>query len=311
MPFSEKTNVANIDEILTDLVSFAVTHAGFTDEGVVADDSFPGLNARSNSYHMSKNGMYYHLLCETGYSKYHTNIGLLLSKGYNGSGLGGTTHRPRYMCNASTHDVTSNFIKRWFFTDGKMVSVVLESRSNHFVHFGLGDIDKIGTFTGGQVVYGNFCDHAYKDNSINRWLYSSPWHNSNSIMFSKDGNSGSSQVYMPEGYNNEYDYLTSKNTTTGGMSGSVSGTLDNLIKHAVHPLTNRTVMFPNYIFKETNDALIPIGSVNQMRVTNINHITPREIVYDKWQVFPLTLKHGNAYYAPNSEHLAIAYYRDE
>lgn len=159
---------ADFDTVMTNLVTFATTNAGFVDE-TVADPATIDFNRNGEDpttgtagkvWRLSKNGVYFHF----GYSDLRqlnsTNgncelfgclMATTLQTAMNGSNNLGTTTQGRYTT-VPLFTLSGPYENAYYYSQGQSVAMVLEVTPNVFLHVLFGTLDKFGSFTGGEFI---------------------------------------------------------------------------------------------------------------------------------------------------------------
>ena len=178
MAYSENIVVSTMQAVIDNIVSFAVTNAGYIDEGDIAA-GLPG-DFTTTFKRISKNGMYYYF-----YGATFTNVaqteGVVCSKmmkvlptiaNYD------SATNAQYNQTKSNTWINSNgpFVGLNLYTDGNGIGIVLEVYSDVYCHLAFGEIDQTSTWTGGQYLMGNYIifksgsDYVWS-NAINQHIY--------------------------------------------------------------------------------------------------------------------------------------------
>ena len=179
----------------------------------------------------------------------------------------------------------------WFFGDAGYVHVVARIRAERYTHLQLGDLVKIGTWTGGQYLAGTVI--AADDG------------NADALSFSGSFRDGSATIRA------DIDGLTNawQNTGGGGSTRFCRGAFEaaaqagNLMGHLAAAAPNdwngRSPMWPLLMMLDRTgsaDSYSIAGYPADMRYLNIRFIEPEETVVvgaDEWLVFPHMIKTQN------------------
>lgn len=318
MPYSGPIPVATLDNFLAALVGWAVTNAGFTDEGTTAAPS--GRN--TDMYRISKGGMYWWFMgypISYGYSagviemRMQTALPTAANYSSNSVGPNEITRCDLY----ANHD--GPYTAYNFFSDaaGTVVHAVLEVFPNVFNHISFGEVTKYGTWPGGQ------------------YLTTQYYRNTTNLMFSGgtppfadhiNSSSYGSFVHYPKGAFGDYrDYAefgtksndqwaagctfgATETTTTTSHYASPFGMFWGL---GPNGWNQRAALWPQYLllYRPTLDRLFLAGHVPGVKFVHMGAIEPKDVVESEWEVFPLTQKAGDIAVAPISLNSGLAYQR--
>lgn len=324
MAYSGPIAVSTLDDLLQDLVDWAVANAGFTDEG---NTSPPSGRTTTYMYRLSKGGMYWYFMADTatvggsddGYIEFRCQTALPTSSNYNSTSVG----PPKISRAQIWRNTTGPFTAYNFFTDGSCVHVVLEVSSGVFCHFSFGKVTKFGTWTGGEyttswysISYTTVGDVGYEFTGG-----TVPFEGGNSSSSTSEGH-----VYYPYGSYGDYrDWAPIRSSEVNNQLARFC-TLSNLSTFATsynialagpmfmcggNSINQRAAMVPQYLMLhvETIDNLFLAGYADHIKFLNMEFITPKNIVEVEWEVFPIIQKAGDKTVAPITGNLALAYRR--
>lgn len=325
MAWTGPTAAANVDAVLTDLVAFAVTNAGFTDEGSLAGSG----SMTSDLYRLSKGGIYWafrgYQYTKSGFG----TIGRIEARVMHVlPTVANFTTMSAGQRNFSRSDLYGNyngaFTGYYFFTDGVSVNMALEVNPNVFTHLSFGNVTKYGTWTGGEYVSGVYCDYFYSTTSEWRWGSSTGPYFSGGI---ETTNYEGAVRHIPGAAYGDYrDYAGVRSTQTDNqcarfvMPVNVTdpvSTLDQrsmigrLLRDTPSTYNQRACLFPTYLrlWNPTLSLWHLAGHVDNVRVLNMELIDPKELVDVDWMVFPQIAKFGDISSNAVSGSLGVAYKR--
>ena len=330
MAFTGPVPKATMDQMLSDLIDFAVAEAGFTNEGKV---SAIGGNIITDFYRISKNGIYWWFLGSTfTVSPFPSTVAtiqcrmmLTLPTLANRStlSLGQDT-----TCEMNTWTVTNGpFIASNMFTDGTSVFMVVETLSGVFTHLAFGEVTKFGTWSGGQYLTAQ--SHRSYSTTVGWSLVSSA-----SYVFDAESSDTvrAGAVYFPINSNgNNTDFVMECANFTSFTERSckfasigdddlddiasgyrqLEGLSGILLWATPNSVNNRAPIIPVYltIREPATNNVIVAGHVPNVGVIRVDNIQPREIVDVEWQVYPHVRKAGADFVAPITGRTGMAYKR--
>jgi hypothetical protein len=313
------TGVASsLDDFLSQLVSFAVTNAGFANAGSVTSSSGSGSRTIQR---ISKGGVYWN------FSRYTSNNGVLAAMGYSSVPAGyalpasgatgiGIAGIQQYWTEMGTWAFTGPFVGHYFFTDGTCVHAVIEIASGIYNHISFGSVSKYGSWVGGEyVTAGHY--QIYAPGGI--W---EAWDSSYCTRPFNDQQSGN-MTPRPS-------YVRVANTAATADFGLVYGTQLNsngmfcgisdayslygrLLRDTPNETTGRTPLLPGLVrLRDGVTGLYSLGGyiphVTFMKMSQ--DMNPKDIINTDWQIFPITMRTGgNTTQAAPSYEYALAYRR--
>lgn len=295
----------SVADLLSAVRAFAVSNAGFTDHG-------SGWTYTTYStFQLSKNGVYYTFQ----YTASELNINTSTALGNSGAhtGLPGAAAaafaRPR--------PIQGPHVGYWLFNGGyagtgPCVHVVVEVVNGVFIHFSFGELEKQGSYTGGQYVTGSH-QHPSSVFAVDNTNNGLPW----------TGINGSSQyaghVRVPTALGHGAFSYANQNTGQVITPGSWASNLTNteygleLADHCYNTFNNRAPLIPIEVY--ASDApnpitrWIPLGNVAGVASANTRNLDPKQIVLSDWQVFPVFEKNGAGTTYVNGRYFGLAYKR--
>ncbi len=320
MAFSEGITVASMQSVVDNIVNFAVTNAGYIDEG----DVVTGLPASFNTTlkRISKNGMYYYFHGAEFSNALHTESAVYCRMM---RVLPTTANYITREINAQTvpsrmtvwRNLNGPFVGLNLYTDTNGIGVVLEVYDGVYAHMAFGEVDKFGTWSGGQFL---FCNSIYFITGSN---YQFENVNNGFVFdggFSGNGNI-SNYIYRPfepaTGLQDDFSTLGASIRLGQRCKSVVLGTesanpIREVLEVSPNNATLRTTMFPVYCMftRYSNTAEFHLqATIPLARVLNINVLSAEDIVDVEFKVFPLTAKDGDTSVYPVSGNWGVAYKR--
>ncbi len=318
------TGVASsLDDFLSQLVSFAVTNAGFTNAGSVTSSSGSGSRTIQR---ISKGGVYWN------FSRYTSNTGVLAAMGYSGVPAGhvltaggsaaiGITGIQQYWTEMGTWAFTGPFVGHYFFTDGTCVHAVIEIASGIYNHISFGAVSKYGSWVGGEYLTAG---HYQTSQTSGNWL---AWDSAQCTRVFNDANGGAAGNRLSylrtasAGATADFTALIGASVAGSGMfcgntdagyTGSNS-IYARLLRDAPNETTGRVPLLPGLVrVLDAGSGLYRLGGMIP-RVTTLRmspDMNPKDIINTDWQVFPITMRTGgNTTQAASSGDYALAYRR--
>lgn len=324
MAFSESTAVADLDAFITALVNFAVTNAGFTNQGTTVNDT-------KTIYHISKGSIYWNFMhdtftqgvtqngmyCRMSFAKVITRANMKADNPQAGQ---------RHFSRMSLYNQTGPFVKYFLYTDGTAVHAVLQLYTGVYTHVSFGSVTKFGTWTGGEYLSVN---GSYWHNGIEYgdWIYqrlnvlfNGPNSNLSSLTF------GAQYVRHIVGtqYDDYRDFARIGDVTVDDQQALMmnksyhdqyneGGFSYYLIEDASPIAYNvRSPLVPIYvrILDQPTGRWRLAGYVSYASILNVSVLTGETIVENDWIVFPMIQKTGgDTALSPLSENWGVAYKR--
>lgn len=321
MAFTTGTS-SSIDDLLTQLVSFAVTNAGFTNVGQVTSSA--GTGSRT-VHRVSKGGIHWFFVRETG------NNGFRGRLSYSALADGGNIDSPgtafqTYPTLCHTWGFTPPFVGHYFFTDGTCVHAAIEVASGVFNHFSFGSITKYGTWTGGEYItggyYGSSTAGEYRgwNSSYNHRVFNDQTHSQLSTIFSYlrvkgDASTNADFGTLYSGYDGSNGMFCGAEGGSNRGNGSI---YTRLLANSPNQMTSRTAIFPGLVrvadYTEGSNLGRVAGIVPYVGILKFSEeMLAKDIINTDWQVFPITVRTGGSTSttggAANSGEYALAYRR--
>lgn len=216
---------------------------------------------------------------------------------------------------------------------GDAVGLVLEITAGVYTHLSFGDVNKFGTWTGGQFITGEMISMGSAYSAAAG--FSTDWADRiQYIQMAYDfGVSQYNYEYMGYVYHpvNSYgDYRDFAPIAGGNVSGSApwfnqrarfhgvysDGTTGNsllqqLMYRSPNSYNDRAALFPTYLtlYDDVSQRNILAGNVEGVRHLRIDNLDPAETVEVEWDVYPHFQKSGDQFVAPISGPFGLAYQR--
>lgn len=259
-----------------------------------------------NSRYFSMNGGYYFL--STGINDYANYMIGGVIEGISPTDSGGSPYayddQVGYQRAFTANDMAGPYTKYHLFggnegVDGNYIYCVLETTAGLFTHFGIGDLNRIGSLTG------RFAVGLYWNMGVSYWR--SIGNSRHQRMF--DSNA---QNYGVGGHLSYHQTTTSPTPETfqfGGTNqvygGSIGGWNAQFIDDNPNTLNGRVMLMPNHIRVWEGAWYRIAGIAPAFRTLRIDNLQPEDIVDTDWMVFPVKAK--NAATGPTSGVYGWAY----
>lgn len=331
MAFTTSTSVADLDVFLSDLISFAVTNAGFTNIGNTAIDS-------DTLYRLSKTTD-----TITTYWGFRN-----LDPGGTGTAVSNIVVRSRIMhlsptatnfidapsgaahfTNMGTFNFRGPFTRYYFFTDGNSVFSVLEARPGIYCHLAFGNMNKIGTWTGGAYLTGN-----------NQRIFNGVWNNIDSSLTNSQQNifmcrlnAGPNSTYGGSFFRVDNAGSTNDFQAVCGPTNSINASCNmppnfgfsspditpsvaaipyghTIFRASPNTFNLRTPILPIFFFRQSSVVTSSVnmyGQVPNIGFFDITNITPGALLDGSWRAFPLVQKAGDNTQATVTGQYGVAY----
>jgi hypothetical protein len=320
---------SSLDDFLAQLVTFAVTNAGFTNLGSVASSSGTGartiqrIQKGSIVWNMTRSANNNELMAAMSYGA--AAAGMALSSITSTVGSMGGAATQQYWTGMSTWAFTGPFVGHYFFTDGTCVYAVLEVAAGIYNHFSFGNMTKIGGWAGGEYLTGGWYQNTTTSggNVIFR-----PWNDGFQRCPFPDISQTVSQnlgtYFRTADANAQADFAMCTAYGQAPFHGMFVGDGDQgsyaqssfygrLIRRTPNVSTQRTPLFPGIMRRYVAaSSLYQIGATfpNVAFCKFAPNINPKDIINTDWQIFPITQRTGgNGVLAALSGEFAIAYRR--
>lgn len=193
-----------------------------------------------------------------------------------------------------------SYVKHHFFAGADFVHCVVEVSSGRFVHFGFGTLDKAGTYTGGEYVYGtrwylNNASYSSDQYSAQHFYPFGP--DGAHIRFTENDLSGA-DTYKDWATVKSYPASTTNYLRAMGFYNNSADTIENLLTIPLSRQPNYfnglAVLLPiNIVCGRTNNLTSVLGSPKEMRYINIQYLSASQeltLGADTWLIFPVKQK---------------------
>ncbi len=339
MSFTTQSTIPSLDSFASDLVDFAVTNAGFTDEGSVLVDS-----GTITMYRISKTTdtikTYWWFAEDTISSTTYANSRLqsrmmhVLPTDGNRETL---ADGQRYTTNMGAFEISPSFTGYSFFTDGIGVFAALEVTSGVFTHINFGNLVKAGSFDGGAYLTANNYQTSF---ATGLWFdIVDGSHSSSSQVLGGRANLASNSIagagyvqYNLGGTDHKdftklggYDHVS--DGATVGASGTITPSYigddlnvlgstcswsiwQQLFQETPSTATFRAPLLPVYIVRQNPSDLAQVqmlGHVPNVTAVNMNLLSDKDLVNTDWRVFSLAQKSTDDSVATPAGDYGIAY----
>ena len=221
----------------------------------------------------------------------------------------------------STGNFTYPFVSRHFFTNGKLVAMVIETKSGIFRHHAFGKFDTFGNVDGGEFAGGTtpatVNNENLVSNGVGNYDYSSPYYVTHPFVF---GWSTASRA------NNAYKYCWirkgNKFIRVNGNTQSNDANIEFCCGYNTHfyglggnNYNGRVQLYPivwNIIKAYQSNALtafpqIPMYYTDFVALVDIKDLLPEDVVNNDWVVFPLVSKSTSLIRDVGTSNYGIAY----
>lgn len=195
----------------------------------------------------------------------------------------------------------------YFFSNaaGDYVHAVVEVSPGAFIQFSIGQINKFGSsWSGGSYLVGCSYDANKFSLPITSSFHIVPW-------YCGDINKVGGYIHRPVGDNGYGDFAVLGDVTDNqfAFGSTLGGIWDSLLANEPNALSFKAPLHRQlaFAYEITGNSYFPLGEIPGVRVLRIDHLSPKDIVLSKWQVFPVTQKYGDGISAPSSLGLGLAF----
>ena len=339
MAFTQ-TTATNLQDVITQIIAYGVANSGFISLGsVTLPANNYSLGGGETMYGVQIGSVYHYFIAVQ-------NNTLVLTKNYiiaftsdtPVSLYPKTTTTPTRI--NSTPDKDSCFsawnfpgpyASLYMFATPACVHAVVELSAGVFNHISLGIITKTDTIIGGEyLVMGAYQYYtSYFDSALQLTVYNlaDATSYSNHLPWVGSGLDGSMSTAVQTGLIKNYMRYVQPNTAYGDRrdfapfgsveygqkaAGCTYGyIIDSLLRDSPNTATQRSVMFPQYIMllDAPSGTYNMAGYIPNCRIVSMRGLSPKDIIYNDWQVFPVTTKNPTTIYASGSGNIGLAYRR--
>ncbi len=190
-----------------------------------------------------------------------------------------------------------------FYSYADSAHGVIEYSAGKYRHIGLGNMIKVGSYTGGDFAAGTYWKQTggvidQKQSGSHRW----PFHGLTSAIltasisqtvFRADKTSPIPQWRYCGKISPQSGYA--RGSTLEGPYGNTNDTL-GIFKDSVNNFNGRHILLPIYMFaSDEASRWMPAGMIDNVRIVNMTNLSPgSELVIgsDTWAVYPISQKNG-------------------
>jgi len=320
MTVQTNTNIATIEDFLSNLITFAVTHAGFANEGTLPMSASTGKPA--NTLHRisrTRNGITTYWGFDT-INDINTNttpnlqvrgkmfVSLPTTANYLFTGNASSIAQDEFT-EMSAFDYQPPYTEgSTFYSDGNNVFAILEIRTGVFTMLSFGNVTKTDTWSGGEYLCGN---STRANTGSLSWLTIE--NDVTKLMFSDKpagaGNSSENYMRFNDGITGSESFAIFGDTVaiSGNTVNCVVGTYPMVAAHGNegNPIFERmfdvlpstatlTVpLLPIFIMRFTQQLASPtrffwniLGTIDNVRSFNITDSQPKLLVNTDWRIYP-------------------------
>jgi len=316
---------ANINSVIGAFITFCVANAGFTDHGTVV---IPATNGPQNLHRISRTrnaittwwGFIYdpqlsgeqQLRCRMMNELPDAVPWLNLASGQTGRTIWGFYHN------------VGPFTQSTFYTDGDSAFAVVEMRPGVYTHLGVGNIQTVGTFVGGEflsadfgrnrnLATGEYPDSLFGGGTNPHTFMLSPHTSTSSASFP-----GRGYLRFNRGGNDSQDFAPFGSARNAGEPEPAAATLAPsyptvqrgrvtvvnedafadpfwyLVENSNNVANFRAGIYPCYIFMRDDvlDLVRTVGFIPNIGCISLENLAPQSLVNTDWRVYPRCQKDG-------------------
>lgn len=253
-------------------------------------ETYAGSNYTRSTF--SRGGKYFNAYAETTGAK--VKFILTLSTGHVSSvDIANQTEETAYCL---TNLPTFPYSSYQFFSYANSAYAVVQYAGGRYRHFGIGEIEKCGTYVGGEFAVGTYWHMPPTYSYYYNGYHSVPFSGVDNLQASI----GQMSVVRAEssGIAPGWRYFSYNSTTAKARGTNVSGLTGaetfGLFKDSVLSHSGRTTLLPIYCFAYDGVARYhPLGYVDNVRTLSMKNHGPGDTVSiagDDWNVFPIVQK---------------------
>jgi len=221
---------------------------------------------------------------------------------------------------ACTRAIAGPYAAYYFFASDYYMHVALEVVTNRFVHFHIGEIEKAGSFVGGNYFTGTQWETGYYW-TTNQSHQNDPDHTYNGFPFDSSYSGG----YMPVSYpsiridvdgstNNWVRFYAGQPTQYAQGCFRSNSLVGKLMERSPNTLNGLSPLIPSIITgpRPLGGASI-YGTVRDLHPINIKNLQPKQVMTigtDDWMVFPIIQKGTGTEFEAVSGNYGIAYLKE-
>jgi len=245
---------------------------------------YSGPDPGGSGYHvlnLRKNWKFYNLM--------ETSDGwrLSMSTSYSGGSNWGSQPEDSWGTHHTTvNRVVAGVLNYWFYLGANYLHVVVKKDALNYVHFGIGEVEKFGSYVGGEYVYGHYTEGGSE---------AVPWSSYHSLFFSGTTSihtSNYSKNIIRADVDGTPTWLSCGKVYVPGSWGTCRGTSHEAYHEPLWDvipdvLNSQGLLLPILIYAVSPvGEYIPLGRIKGMnRVDNL-YIDDEAIVLTNWRVFP-------------------------
>lgn len=218
----------------------------------------------------------------------------------------------------STGNFTYPFVSRHFFTNGKLVAMVIETKSGIFRHHAFGKFDTFGNVDGGEFAGGTTPSTSNNrnlvSNGVGNYNYSNPYYVTHPFVFgwsdSYDSNNSNKYCWIRKG--NKFIRVNGNTQSYSGTNAEFCcGYNTHFYGLGGNNYNGRVQLYPivwNIIKPYQEDApQIPMYYTDFVALVDIKDLLPEDVVNNDWVVFPLVSKSTTLIDDVGTSNYGIAY----
>lgn len=324
---------SSVTDFFSQLRTFAAANAGFSNQGTTTINGF-------TVHHLSKGGIFWNFeetltFIGSGFTINYARMRMTYTKPndsetYNQLLPAG---QERYT-GMNFYDSTGPFTSHTFYTEGTAVHAVIEVFPNVFNHLSFGNVQKIGTWVGGEYLTAgayqrissgilqftsNNCQHVFADDfGSGTTTGVGTGFNAQSASFVRYVQTGNNNDdFSPMGnmgvFSNQRCRLSARLFETADPSVMYA----ELLVNSPNQANLRTALFPMQVRIRDYTANSPVsrdayfigGIIPGVRVCSVKELNAYEIINTDWQTFPVIQKSGSSLVAPITSSIGFAYQR--
>jgi len=325
MAVATDTNIVSIDALLSAFITFAVANAGFADEGTVpitlnAPETLRKISRTTNTVTTYWGFVSNSIAADTSYDKEKAECRMML---VNPTAANWATldDGQRWFTYSGFWGYAPPYTGYKFYSDGTNVFAAIEVRVGIFTHFAIGNLEKCGTYDGGEFLQGDRHNGSGSTfTSLNAGV------SGNSLVFSPEASTsigasaGGNYVRFNAGGNDHLDFFrmgsrdNADNVSGSGslapgytvsrtgngqvLTSATTSRLDifgSIVRFSPSSTTNVAPIMPIYVTRA--DAILEkqriIGFVPNIGCVSIANLNAKDIVNTDWEVYPKCKKTGD------------------
>ncbi len=316
MAYQTGSSTTSIVDLLNTLFTFATANGWTQNQAPAAVSPFHGGINRGTTYVQFADGAD------------STNMSMFISTGWDASAAGNQPGDSGAEMRVTQIDGPHE--NYWFFEQDTYIHVVVEYDAGLFRHFGFGQINKVGTWTGGDYAYGHEWSQGSNSDDIGSAFHYTAFDGTGPVNTSRSWTmrvSGADIAdYASESPTRVWGFGGDTNDSRNDNNGVPSIPLRSTGRSRFHQEAFYSIpesqlnafkpLIPIPIYTTigaTPDIYRLVGFVPDMRWINMTGIDPAEEISvggNTWTCFPVTRKKRDQDNTEESANLGIAYRRD-